>query len=214
MADPWSSDLAALGEHSRRGLRSLDATRAALAQRPQETKMRFFKKHPALAALLAILVIGLFAPLAYAVVHRVFLTVDPQKPASEIEADLRSQLQSAGVNASVHAEKTDDGKLRIGIMPTDPSGSDVDVVVNGGGAPGGGLRVEVHCLLDPTQMQRLQAVVQSDQLIQLFVDRPDGQSDDDLAAAIARVLADQGFHGVEVRHQDSSFTLVIKSPPT
>src|SRR5262249_21782596 len=130
VADPWSSDLSALGDHTRRDLRSLDATRAALAASQEKTKMRFFKAHPALSALLALAVLAVAAPLAYAVVREVWVRIDPDKPAPEIERDIQSQLEAAGVPATVHADKTDDGKLRLAIKATshDPN-SEADIHV-------------------------------------------------------------------------------------
>lgn len=106
MADPWTDDLAALGTHSKTGLRSLSQTRGALPER--KPPMRFFKAHPALAALIVVALLGLFAPVAYAIVDRVFLSVDVSKSEGEIEQDLKDQLAAAGHgNATVKATKSD-----------------------------------------------------------------------------------------------------------
>ena len=43
--------------------------------------MRFFKSHPALAALVAVALLALVGGAAYAVVREVFITIDPDKPA-------------------------------------------------------------------------------------------------------------------------------------
>lgn len=106
MADPWTDDLAALGTHSTTGLRSLAQTRAALPER--KPTMRFFKAHPALATLIVVALLGLFAPVAYAIVDRVFLSVDVSKSEGEIEQDLKDQLAAAGHgDATVKATKSD-----------------------------------------------------------------------------------------------------------
>lgn len=140
---PWSDDLAALGDESRRGLRSLAATRASV---PTETKMGFHKAHPALAALIALLVIGVTAPLAYAFVRHVLVTVDPDKPTDQIEKDLTDQLHAAGVEANVKATKPDNGELQIRIQTSDEKlGSDLSVNVGGHvgmAQQGRGIRIE------------------------------------------------------------------------
>lgn len=119
MAELWRDDLAALGERSQHHLRSPAATRAALLATPQETKMRFFK-NPVLAALIVLAVIALAAPIAYAVVGRVFLSIDADKSAPEIEQDLNRQLQSQGVPATVEAHKSDDGIVHVKIESDQP----------------------------------------------------------------------------------------------
>src|SRR5690242_13103099 len=88
VAEPWSSDFAALAERSRHGLRPL----AAFSE-PKETKMRFFKSHPALAAVVTLLVLGLVSGAAYAVVREAWISIDPDKSAPEIQQDIEDQLQ-------------------------------------------------------------------------------------------------------------------------
>ena len=122
MAEPWSNDFQALEAHTRQGLPRL------LPPPPQETKMRYFKSHPALAALVMLLLLGLVGGAAYAVVREVFITIDPDKPADQIEKDVHDQLEAAGVPATVHAEKVDDGKLKIRIGSVDKNlGTDVKI---------------------------------------------------------------------------------------
>jgi len=117
VAEPWSNDFAALDEHTRDQLRSLEATRAVLSTHTQETKMRFFKTHPALAALVALAVLTLVGGAAYAVVREVFVTIDPDKSGRRDRERRPHQLEAAGVPATVHAEKSDDGKLKVRTAP-------------------------------------------------------------------------------------------------
>lgn len=214
MADPWSDDLAALGEHTRHQLRSLDATRTALS-RSQETKMRLFKTHPALAAILAVLVLALFGGAAYAVVREVFITIDPDKPADQIQQDINDQLQRAGVPATAQAEKDGD-RLKVRIRSTDPNADEVKINVAGRGDPGEQhglrLRLEVHCELTDAQREALQAAASSERVIDLVVDRGDN-TDADVAAAVKQILADAGFTDTDVAVTSGELAITIKSPP-
>ena len=216
MAEPWSSDFAALAERSRHGLRSL----GSFAPQPKETKMRFFKSHPALAALVMLLALGLVGGAAYAVVREVWVSIDPDKSAPDIEKDITTQLQQQGVPANVHVEKGADGQmLKLKIMA---NGSDVgsnlenlhinvgghDAIMVHGGAQHG-FRVMVKCHLDDAQQQQLQDAIASSEL----VDQIEG-SGEDVTAALLKVLADHGFHDVEVQVDGDAETIVVKSPPT
>ena len=99
MAEPWTDDLAALGNQTRNGLRSLAITRAVCDHhddsRPKMRSMRFFKQHPALATLLVLAILGIATPVAYAIVDHVFLSIDTTKSEADIEADVHSQLEAA-----------------------------------------------------------------------------------------------------------------------
>lgn len=79
--------------------------------------MRMFKNRPLLATLLVLGLVGAASGAAYAV-DRIFLHVDPDKSAPEIERDVKSQLEQAGVPAEVTADKTD-GQVKITIASTD-----------------------------------------------------------------------------------------------
>ena len=218
MADPWSSDLAALGECSRRNLRTLEATRAALAERPQEIpKMRFFKSHPALAALIALAVLAVAAPIAYAVVREVWISIDPDKPAPEIEKDITTQLEAAGMPGTVHAEKSDDGRLKVSIMHSgmkpEDIGSAVHISVTGetGEKPQHMVRLEVGCALEKAQFDQLTDVLSSDDMVDAL--KNEDLSDADRAAAIKTVLAAHGFKSVEITTDDEGIHVKVTAPP-
>ena len=221
MAEPWSNDFDALAAQSRRGLRSLDATRAHLST-PQETKMRFFKSHPALAALFVFLALGLVSGAAYAVVHEVWISIDSHESAPQIEQDVRDQLAAQGVAGQVTAEKSGDGKLKVSIMQTGSDGSDVPdlhLEVNGQEAdyPKHGLRIETRADLDAAQQQRLTDAASSPEMVALLEACGSGSgagSDGDRAAAIAKVLADHGFHDAQVQVTGGSVQVTITAPPS
>lgn len=206
MADPWSSDFAALGDQSRHGLRSLQATRAAL---PKEPPMRFHKAHPALAALIAVLVIGVTAPLAYAFVRHVLVTVDPDKPTDQIQQDVTDQLHAAGVEAHVKAEKPADGALQITIQTSDEKlGSDLDVQVGGEtvhAQQSRGIRIECRECDAATSVRASQAVT-GDAVIDAI--------DDDAAIgpAITKAMTDQGFTDVKVTVAPDAVTVSVAPP--
>jgi hypothetical protein len=215
VAEPWSSDFAALAERSREQLSSLAATRASLSTRSQETKMRFFiKSHPVFAALAAVAVLTLAGGAAYAVVREVFVSIDPDKPAPEIEHDIHSQLEAAGVPSTVHVDK-DDGRLKVRIGTTDPAvGSDVQIHVNGVPSTSRELRFELAlaCQLDDAQRAALEAAASSEAMLAVIVDRGD-KSDADVIAAVQAVFRDAGFEEVDVKIADGTLRATIKAPP-
>lgn len=212
MADPWTHDLNSLGDRSRIGLRTLDATRAAITDKrsTQENPMRLFKQRPALAALIVLAIVVMFAPVAYAIVDRLVLSVDVDKPAEEIESDLESQLEQAGIPATVKAEKHEDG-VEISIESDDPSvGSNLDVVVPNlpDNAVAQQLRIEVSCTLTDAQEAKLTQALRSPAFRGAL-----GGPDADMAAAVRKALADAGFHDVDVAVHPNSVAITVKSPP-
>jgi hypothetical protein len=206
VADPWTDDLAALGDHSRHGLRSLATTRASLTKEP---KMRFHKTHPVLAALIALVVLGITGPLAYAFVRHVLVTVDPDKPTDQIERDVTDQLHAAGVEATVKATKPDDGALQIRIQTSDEAlGSDLSVKVGSETVPAQqsrGIRIECHECDEATQLAVTQAAT-SDAVLDHI--------DDDAAIgpAITQALADKGFTDVTVTVAADAITVAVHAP--
>lgn len=200
----WTDDLAALGDESRRGLRSLAATRASV---PTENKMRFHKAHPALAALIALLVIGVTAPLAYAFVRHVLVTVDPDKPTDQIEKDVTDQLHAAGVEANVKATKSDDRPLEIRIESSDETlGSALAVNVGGTTVPalvGRGLRIECKGC-DDTQVAAVQKAATCDAVLDV--------TDDDAAVgpAVQKCLRDAGYTNVTVKVAPDAVTVTVE----
>ena len=191
MADPWSDDFAALDERARQDLRPMAATRAL---RHQETKsMRFsFKQRPMFAALVVLAVL-LVAPLAYAVVNRVFLHIDPDKSAPEIEKDLKDQLDHAGVpGAEVKVEKPGDGELKVQIK-AEAMGSDLEIVppeVEGAQTDQRSVRVGVGFVPSEDQAAKLHTAMSSAEVKGVLDGDLDG---DQLAAALKQKLADQGI---------------------
>jgi hypothetical protein len=215
VAEPWSNDFAALAERSQHRLRSLDATRTALSNRPQETKMRFFKTHPALSALVALLVLCLVGGAAYAVVREVFVTIDPDKPADEVEKDIQGQLEAAGVPATVRASKRDDGKteIRIGMTNHDVDLKFADKKGNGEMAPEQlRLEVELKCHLDAAQQELATQVASGPAVIDLAVNRGD-KTDADVIATVKAAFGDAGFKDVDVAITDGNLIVTVKSPP-
>jgi len=175
--------------------------------------MRFHKAHPALAALIALLVIGVTAPLAYAFVRHVLVTVDPDKPADQIEKDVTDQLHAAGVEATVKASKpdNDDGQLKIFIQSSDEQlGSDLDVNIGGElhkPGQGRGIRVECHeC--DAARQQLVMKAAMATPVLEVL--------DDDAAVgpAITKSLAAQGVTDVSVTVAADAITVVVDAHAT
>jgi hypothetical protein len=205
VADPWTEDFAALGERSADQLRSLAATRAHVLSSPETTKMRMFKNRPLLATLLVLGLVGAASGAAYAV-DRIFLHVDPDKTAPEIERDVKSQLESVGVQADVHAEKTAQNVVQIGIASSDPTLADKLAAEVDGSDGSPKVRVEVHTALDDAQMSRLTQVLAATATATI--------GDADPSPALRKALADAGFTDVDVTtDDDGTITVAIKSPP-
>jgi preprotein translocase subunit SecF len=169
--------------------------------------MRFHKAHPALAALIALLVIGVTAPLAYAFVRHVMVTVDPDKPTGEIEKDVTDQLHAAGVEANVKATKPDDGTLSIRINSSDQAlGSNLAVKVGNEtvqAQTGRGITIRCHeC--DETAQETVAAAMNADAVLDA--------TDDDAAIgpAITKALADKGYTNVSVTLAPEMVTVDVK----
>lgn len=155
--------------------------------------MRFsFKQRPMFAALVVLAVL-LVAPLAYAVVNRVFLHIDPDKSAPEIEKDLKDQLDHAGVpGAEVKVEKPGDGELKVQIK-AESMGSDVEIVppeVEGAETDRRTVRVGMSFMPSDEQAAKLHTAMSSPDVKGAI----DGDlTGDQLAAALKQKLADKGI---------------------
>jgi hypothetical protein len=213
VAEPWSQDLAALDGRSRHQLRSIAATRAHVLSAQENTKMRLFKNRPALALLVLLALAGIASGAAYTV-NRLFLEIDPEKSAVEIERDVKAQLQSAGVQAEVLADKKSDEELEVRIFSTDhslpdklgvtmPSGEEGEVVPQQ-------LRLDVKCELSGEQRTQLTAASTSLGMIDALVG---DDADTEKATMIKRELASHGFADVEVTFAADAINVTIKSPP-
>lgn len=182
--------------------------------------MRFFKSHPALAALAAVAVLTLLGGAAYAVVREVFVTIDPDQSAPEIQQSLQQQLEAAGVPSSVHVDKSDEGQLKVRIGTSDPAvGSDLKINVNGMPAETRALRMQIELACQAADMEKcagandlLEATASSPAIVKLVTDRGD-EPDADVAAAITKIFHDAGFLEVDVSVGEGTVTIAIKAPP-
>jgi hypothetical protein len=178
-------------------------------------------KHPALFALVILLVIGILAPVAYAIVDRLVLSVDVDQSEADIEDDLQSQLESAGIPATVTAKKSNNGsQVSISIEPDDKEqakqlGSDVEVHVPNlpANAVALQMRLEVACELTDAQDKQLEDTMNKADFLTVLSDRPAGQTDAQLADAIKKSLADHGWRDADVSVTKTSVSVTIKAPP-
>lgn len=227
MADAWTKDLAALGKRTRTGLSSLATTRAALHQQFTETNrelnMRFFKQRPVLATLITLLTLGLFAPLAYAVVDHVWISIDTSKSESDIAADVKDQLEAAGYTPHrVEIEKSQDQIVIRGEFGSDAVQlpENAKIVIDGVTAvlPSASmirpLKPDLKCDLTDAQKEQLTTVMSSKSVLDVMVDRMKNEIDDaGLEAGLAGALSDGGFRDVVVHAGTHEITVTIKSPP-
>jgi hypothetical protein len=213
VADPWTDDLAALGEKTRSQLRPIAATRTSLRMEP---KMSFFKRRRILATALAALALAIAAPVAYAIGTKIFISVDTDKPATEIEQDIQSQLQAAGMTADVHADKSD-GHLKVMIKSLPWTGSNVEIDVKGAhGSDVVQRRLEVQIetpqRMDDAALARLQAVLDSKD-VKAAVEAPDLDADK-VEEIVTDALVNAGFRSVQVDVDGDSITVHVTAPPT
>lgn len=226
MADPWTDDLAAFGEDTRAQLGSLAHTRARLRMEPQ-MKMNVFKRRPLFAIAVTALVLAVAAPVAWAIGTKIFVTFDPDKTAPEIEQDISHQLESAGVTATVHADKSD-GRLSVRIQGSGealdharlevvPSGSaGVTIERHGSAASSQVVRRQIRLEVQSEQklgdaaMAKLQAALASPAV----TDALEGDDLEHLEEVATDALADAGFHAVTVEASAGGLTVVVTGPPT
>jgi hypothetical protein len=212
VAEPWTDDLAALGEHTRRDLRLPAHTRAALTAH-KEPKMRLFKSHPALAAVLALVLVSVLGGAAYAVVREVWLDVDPHGSASEIQDDLQHQLQAADIPAHVQVDKssTADGGTNLKVtIRADQLPPPVYVKSRG---PDDGHRT-LYVTWNGTDDGPIAALVHeanSSADVKAALDR-DYDSDDQLAAAMRDVLAHHGLADVTIAVDGRLVRVTVQNP--
>jgi hypothetical protein len=211
VAEPWSRDFDALAERSRHGLRPLDA----FSHHRQETKMRFFKAHPALAALFTVLAIGLVSGAAYAVVKEVWVTVDPSKPPEDLAKDVQSQLQQQGVAADVETSQTPNGHTKISIVSHDPAaGSNMHINV---AAPQNDehrrvVRMTTAACVGHVDPNTVADIMSASDVVSALEDKT--LSDDQLIAKLRQALADHGYHDVTITLDGETIDIHINAPPT
>jgi hypothetical protein len=204
----WTDDLAALGETTRSQLRSIAATRANL--RMEKNHMSLIKRRPLLAAAIAALVIGIAAPVAYAIGTRIFII--PDQPAEQIQTSVQDQLNAAGIPATAQVDKAGD-KLRVRIESDDPSvGSNLPRIEVEGQPPVRAyqVRLEVKTKLTPDQLDRLQRVI----AIPALEDPKTEDDPDAVEEAVTDALVAAGFKASDVQVSDNTLTVTITQPPT
>jgi hypothetical protein len=206
VAEPWTDDLAALGEATRSQLRSIAATRANLRMEP---KMSLIKRRPLLAAALAVLVLAIAAPVAWAIGTKIF--IDPDQSAEQIQGSVQSQLDAAGLPATAQVDKAGD-KLRVRIESTDPRvGSNLPMIEVKGGPPVQAyqVRLEVKTKLTPDQLDRLQRAIN----VPAIEDPKDEHDPDAIEAAVTDALVAAGFKATDVQVSETTLTVTITQPP-
>jgi hypothetical protein len=211
VAEPWTHDLQTLGARTRIGLRSVEQVRAAVPK--ERPPMRLFK-HPALAAIIILAILGITAPIAYAIVDRVWLSVDVDKSADEIQNDVNSQLEQQGISGTDVKVSKDGNQIGIDIKAGDPAlGSNLEVVVPNlpDNAEAQELRLEVTVPLTDAQQAKLTQVVSSSAFTGLLDD--DTKTPAQVEAGIRDQLAAAGFKDVDVKVSPAKIAVTIKSAP-
>ena len=179
--------------------------------------MTFFKRRPVLATALAALVLAIAAPVAWAIGTRIFVSVDPDQSGPEIQQSVQHQLDTAGVKATVQADKTDDGQLKLRIRTSDPSlGSNLDIAVADNvdvvGKREMRVMVEAKQKLDEAALARLNAALDSKAVKDATeVDELDANQVEEV---VTDALVNAGFHSVHVDVDAHSISVHVTAPPT
>jgi hypothetical protein len=184
------------------------ATRAHVLSAQENSKMRFFKNRPVLAVLLLVALVGVASGAAYAV-DRVFLQVDPDETAPQIQQDITTQLQNAGVTAQVQASKPTANTVEVKIESADPTLPDrLDVSGLGGSADVEKdvhqIRIEPKGMLDEAQNKQFVAMMTTaDVLAAMRKGDP---------AALKAAFEAHGFRDVTI-NDVNGWTIVSVAPP-
>lgn len=203
MAEPWTDDLAALGNHSKTGLHSIAHTRAACIRREERPKMRFFKTHPVLAVLLVLVILGVAAPVAYAIYDRVFVSIDVSQSADEIEADVKAQLQAQGKSATVTATKTDHS-YEVAISSGDPTMGKLDLEIASPNGTKYQLHLDIPACLPEGQHQAIGEAASK------VIQEGAGKSDAALEKEVRDDLDKAGLRDFDVRVRSTSISIVAR----
>ncbi len=219
--DPWLDDLAALRERTRFQAPSLERTvtlvlASATPNDHKEKTMTRIKQRPALVALIVLAAVAALTPVAYAVANQIFLSIDPDLPDEEIAEDVRQQLAAAGVDgAEVRAEREQE-RLLLDIEAGDHSPLDlaIDIVDHEDAAARAvRVRMDVRSDLGPAQRDALTRTATDPVLLRLHHERPEGQSDAEVAAAIRSFLVGRGYPDAAVDVRGDEIVLTIVSAP-
>jgi hypothetical protein len=204
VAEPWTTDLAALGTRTQWRLRSPAITRAECIHHESKPKMRFFKQHPALATLIILAILGIATPVAYAVVDRVFLSIDPNQSESDLEEDVLDQLEAQGHDNAVVTAKKTDHEYTVTIQSEDPALGNLDVEVPGDD----GKTYRVHIDIPPTLPQAMQVAVGD--AASKAVQRTNNESDAEIEKAIIADLTKAGLKSFTATVTGTSVSIVVK----
>lgn len=204
--EPWARDLAALGELSKRELpsfsRTVDEVLASTNTPPptlRERIMTKLKHKPLLIAAAAVLALAIMTPVAYAVVEKLFLTIDPSQPADEIEDGIAEQLEAQGIEASAVTVEKDGNATIVSIGSVDEHfPAELEIGVDGEHATAAEMqRIELDVAddLPADDLEALKEAVTTDEFLELTGAPAEGQSPDDRAAALEAFFAERGFPG-------------------
>jgi hypothetical protein len=213
--EPWADDFSALERATLSDVPSIERTKefvlASAKPTPDTRKERLMNamnRRPLLAGAIALVVLAVLSPVAYAVVNKYFLSIDPDQSESEIEADVAEQLAGAGLTPErVTAEKSGDQlKLEIEVDPSHGalSADDLAVSVRGKHAPLGQWRVSFADLGETSAA--VIEVMKSDAVLAL-VKRSGEQSQADLARSIEALLVERGIRNVSASVEGSAIVL-------
>jgi hypothetical protein len=211
---PWIEDFAALQAQTS-SVPSLERTHqfvlASAKPTPDTRKERIMNavnRRPLIAVAIAVVALAVLAPVAYAVVNNVFLSIDLDQSEQEIENDVEEQLESAGIAAGVSAERSDD-QLMLQIHTDDEQLQAQlmgDLTVSVRGKPvGGQIQISIDDLGALTG--ELTEVTISDEFMALIKSRPAGQSDANLASELDALFAARGFPEIRVTVQGKRITV-------
>ena len=219
--EQWTRDRAALATHTTLDLPSFEQTAAHIRARlhtpsvSEESFMSiFFKRRPVLAVLASVAALALMVPTAYAVVERVFLSVDPSASSAQLASDIKQQLDNQGVATTSVTAQVQDNHVDVRIHGDD------DRLVNGlhvsttGGGPSmtsPTFKINVTCDLTDAQNNALtSAVTTAASGLETGATPPTPEA---VATAVHDALVANGFHSLTVAVVDGEVRVTITAPP-
>jgi hypothetical protein len=229
LLEPWARDLAELGERTAADLPSCErtlsfvlasASREREPNRRKEKTMTLIRRRPLLATAVALVLLAGLTGAAYAVVNKIFLSIDPDRSQEEIADAVRAQLEEAGVKGpSVDAIKHGD-TLVVGIKSADRlSAEDLDVKVEGKkveACDGHDVTFRITGHIGEAQKAELVKKLTSDAFLAIARETGDAADEqhinDRIAAAIVQCLKDCGYDA-DVTVRPGEVAIDVRSSP-
>jgi hypothetical protein len=223
--EPWADDFDSFRESISNDLPSptetqqilLASSRSDLKPRKENKLMSLMRQKPLVSAAVLVLAMLILAPAAYAVVNKLFLTVDTQQSEEEIKDSIEEQLTAAGLpEADVDVEK-EGGSTRVLIGSEDEDAycdlraEDIQVTLGGEAEDTQAIRlgVGVACNLSEEHRQALYDLVEGEACASLGKRREE-LGDEAYATALEEFFGENGFTNVDAHVEGDRIVVTFR----